>query len=296
MNEGNTPHPALLPVGEGTPGQSPGVQQRPLSHEERDGVKGGAPEMLAPNKTVSSATGVCVVIPVLNEEEAIGAVIERIPRAAVDEVIAADGGSKDRTAEIALKNGARVLNVGKGYGLACMEGARAAGDGCQILVYMDGDGSDFPEELPKLVAPLLAGTHDLVLATRAPGRREPGSMAWHQLAAGRLIGAFAGLLYGVRYTDMCAFRAIRRNALLALGMREMGYGWNLEMQLKAARAGLSILEVPLPYARRAGGRSKVAGSLTGSLRAGSRILLTFARVALQPVRRGVHPTGLPHGR
>ncbi|MGB9024958.1 MAG: glycosyltransferase family 2 protein, partial [Rhodomicrobium sp.] len=169
-------------------------------------------------------TGVCVVIPVLNEEEAIGAVIGRIPRAVVDEVIAADGGSKDRTVEIALKNGARVLNAGKGYGLACIEGARAAGDGCQILVYMDGDGSDYPEELPKLVAPLLAGTHDLVLATRALGEREPGSMAWHQLAAGWLIGALAGLLYGVRYTDMCAFRAIRRDALLALGMRETGYG------------------------------------------------------------------------
>jgi len=229
-----------------------------------------------------SVTGICVVIPVLNEEEAIGAVIERIPSTSVDEVIAADGGSKDRTAEIALKNGARVLNVGRGYGLACMEGARAAGDNCQILVYMDGDGSDFPEELPKLVAPLLAGTHDFVLATRAHRKREPGSMAWHQLAAGWLIGGLAGLLYGVRYTDMCAFRAIRRDALLALGMREMGYGWNLEMQMKAARAGLRILEIPMPYARRAGGRSKVAGSLRGTLRAGSRILLTFARVALRP--------------
>lgn len=241
-------------------------------------------------------TGVCVVIPVLNEEEAIGAVIGRIPRTAAGEVIAADGGSKDRTAEIALKNGARVLKVGRGYGLACMEGARAAGDSCQILVYMDGDGSDFPEELPKLVAPILAGTHDLVLATRAHGSREPGSMAWHQRAAGWLIGALAGVLYGVRYTDMCAFRAIRRNALLALGMREMGYGWNLEMQLKAARAGLRILEIPMPYARRAGGQSKVAGSLRGTLRAGSRILLTFARVALQPQSRAVAAKAPPHER
>jgi len=228
---------------------------------------------------------VCVVIPVLNEEEAIAAVIGRIPRALVDQIIVADGGSKDRTAQIALENGARVLNLGKGYGLACMEGARAAGDGCHILVYMDGDGSDLPEEIPKLIAPLLAGTYDLVVASRTRGEREPGSMGWHQLASGWLIGALAGLLYGLRYTDMCAFRAIRRDALLGLSMCEMSYGWNLEMQLKAARSGLRVLEIPVPYARRAGGRSKVAGSLSGTLRAGTRILLTFARVALGQASR-----------
>src|SRR5208337_4001521 len=162
---------------------------------------------------------------------------------------------------------------------ACMEGALAAGDSCRIVVYMDGDGADFPEELQKLAAPLLTGTHDFAIASRARGKREPGSMAWHQLASGRIIGALAGLLYGFRYTDMCAFRAIRRSALLALGMREMTYGWNLEMQMKAARSGLRILEIPVPYACRAGGQSKVAGSFSGTLRAGSRILLTFARIA-----------------
>jgi hypothetical protein len=121
-------------------------------------------------------------------------------------------------------------------------------------------------------------------------------MAWHQLASGFLIGALAGALYGFRYTDMCAFRAIRRDALLALGMQEMTYGWNLEMQMKAARARLRILEVPVPYARRAGGKSKVAGSIRGTLRAGSRILLTFARVALQPRRENIYRTGLLHDR
>jgi len=106
-------------------------------------------------------------------------------------------------------------------------------------------------------------------------------MAWHQLASGWLIGAAIGVLCGLRYTDMCAFRAIRRDALLSLGMREMTYGWNLEMQMKAARRGLRILEIPVPYSRRAGGRSKVAGSFYGSLRAGSRILLTLGRVAIE---------------
>jgi len=225
-------------------------------------------------------TGVCVVIPVVDEEASIGGVIERIPRDAVDEIIIADGGSKDRTIEIAKAKGARVLHAGKGYGRACLAGAVAASERSRIIVYMDGDGSDFPEELPKLVAPIAEGACDFVIASRARGRREQGSMAWHQLASGRAIGAMVGLLYGFRYTDMCAFRAIRRDALLSLGMREMTYGWNLEMQMKAAREGLRILEIPAPYARRAGGRSKVAGSLSGRLRAGSRILLTLSRVAL----------------
>lgn len=235
-------------------------------------------------RKLHGTTGVWIVIPVLNEEEAIGGVIERIPRDAVDGIIVADGGSKDRTAAVAEAKGARVLNAGKGYGRACMEGAKAAGDACSIVVYMDGDGSDFPEKLPKLVAPIEAGTHDFVIASRTRGKREPGSMAWHQLLSGRLIGAIAGLLYGFHYTDMCAFRAIRRDALLALDMQEMTYGWNLEMQLKAARARLRILEIPLPYARRAGGHSKVAGSIRGTVQAGSRILLTLARVALQSKR------------
>jgi glycosyltransferase involved in cell wall biosynthesis len=252
-----------------------------------------APDEASPR---SPPTGVFVIIPVLDEEEAIGGVIDRIPRGLVDGIIVADGGSKDRTAEIAMEKGARVIHAGKGYGRACIEGALAAGNGCRIVLYMDGDGSDFPEELAKLIAPVLAGTHDFVIASRTRGRREPGSMAWHQLVAGFVIGALAGALYGFRYTDMCAFRAIRRDALLALGMQELTYGWNLEMQMKAARARLRILEVPVPYARRAGGKSKVAGSIRGTLRAGSHILLTFARVALQPKPTDVHQTGLLHDR
>ena len=106
-------------------------------------------------------------------------------------------------------------------------------------------------------------------------------MAWHQLLAGRVIGALLGLIYGVRYTDMCALRAIRRDVLLQLGMREMTYGWNLEMQMRAARAALRVREVPVDYRCRIGGESKVAGSLSGSLRAGARILSTFARIALE---------------
>ena len=132
--------------------------------------------------------------------------------------------------------------------------------------------------LARIAGPVLEGEQDLVLASRTRGAREPGSMNWHQVLAGHLAGVAIGALYGVRYSDMCAYRAIRRDALERLGMREMTYGWNIEMQMKAARLGLRILEVPMPYRRRSGGASKVAGTLLGSLRAAARIAATFVRV------------------
>src|SRR6266508_271707 len=130
-----------------------------------------------------------------------------------------------------------------------------------------------------------SGRYDFVIGSRARGNREAGSIAWHQLAAGRLAGGAMRLLYGAGYTDMCAFRAIRRDALLELGMREMTYGWNLEMQMRAARAELRILEIPVDYRRRRGGNSKVAGSLIGTIRAGGRILATFVRISIETSRR-----------
>lgn len=217
----------------------------------------------------------------LNEVEAIARVIAEVPMDAAEVIIVADSGSTDGTQERAREAGATVLAVTeRGYGQACAAGAAAAPAGCGIIVFLDGDGSDRPELVPRLVAPIAAGTHDFVIASRARGQREPGSMSWHQLLAGRLAGSGINLLYGVPYTDMCAFRAIRRDSLKALGMAEMTYGWNLEMQMKAARAGLRILEVPVPYRRRLGGTSKVSCSLRGTVRAGWRIALTFCRVAL----------------
>ena len=130
---------------------------------------------------------------------------------------------------------------------------------------------------------------DFVIGSRARGKREPGSMAAHQILAGLIAGWLTGLLYGVRYTDMCALRAIRRDTLLGLGMRELSYGWNLEMQMRVARAGLRVLEVPVAYRRRRGGESKVAGSLRGSIKAGLRIVATFARVAMEPGRNRASP-------
>jgi len=223
---------------------------------------------------------IAVVIPTLNEADSIGAVVGALPRDLVGRVIVADGGSTDATAERARAAGAEVVAAGRGYGRACLAGAWAASE-ADIIVFMDGDGADDPASIAALVAPIRAGQFDFVIASRARGIREPGSIGWHQLLAGRLAGLAMRLLYGVRYTDMCAFRAIRRERLLALGMREMTYGWNIEMQMRAARAGLRILEIPVPYRRRIGGASKVAGSLSGTLRAGGRIIATFIRVARQ---------------
>ncbi|MGH7126517.1 MAG: glycosyltransferase family 2 protein [Stellaceae bacterium] len=224
---------------------------------------------------------VAVLIPTLNEEEPIGEVVRAVPRDVVDEIIVADSGSTDRTVERARAAGARVvMERQRGYGRACAAGARAACD-CDIIAFLDGDGSDRPELLPQLLAPILNGTHDFVIGSRTRGEREPGSMNALQIAAGYIAGALTRLLYGVTYTDMCAFRAIRRASLDRLGMREMTYGWNLEMQMRAARAGLRILEVPVAHRRRIGGASKVSGTVTGTLKAGLRIGATFARVALE---------------
>jgi glycosyltransferase involved in cell wall biosynthesis len=224
---------------------------------------------------------VAVVIPTLNEEEPIGEVVRAVPRAVVDEIVVADSGSSDRTVERARAAGARVVvERRRGYGRACAAGARATRD-CDIVVFLDGDGSDRPELIPQLLAPILDGTHDFVIGSRTRGEREPGSMNALQIAAGYTAGALTRLLYGVAYTDMCAFRAIRRASLDRLGMREMTYGWNLEMQMRAARAGLRILEMPIAHRRRMGGASKVSGTVTGTLKAGLRIGATFVRVAFE---------------
>ena len=227
---------------------------------------------------------VAVVIPTLNEAESIGAVIAALPRHLVDHIIVADGGSTDGTPQIARGAGAEVIAVGAGYGRACLAGAEAAGD-ADVLVFMDGDGADDPSAIEEMVAALRSGGYDFVIGSRTRGKREASSMAGHQILAGIVIGGLIRVLYGVHYTDMAAFRAIRRATLFQLGMREMTYGWNLEMQMRAARAGLRIMEIPVDYRRRSGGQSKVAGSLRGSIKAAARIIATFLRVAMERKRQ-----------
>jgi len=224
---------------------------------------------------------VSVVVPALNEEVPIGTVVREIIATAIPrEVIVVDNESTDRTAEKAKSAGARVISAPRGYGSACAAGVAAVSKDCDVIVFLDGDGSDVPALMPALLDPIGNGTHDFVIGSRTRGRREPGSMNFQQVFAGYLAGSLIRLLYGVRYTDMCAFRAIRRDALEKLDMREKTYGWNLEMQMKAAQIGLRILEVPVDHRRRAGGASKVSGTLRGTFLAGCRIVATFLRIAL----------------
>ena len=224
---------------------------------------------------------VSVIIIALNEEEAIASVINAVPKDLADEIVVVDNGSKDRTAEVARAAGARIVNEPiPGYGRAFRAGLRSISPECEIVVFLDGDGSDCPEMMDRLVTPISDGTADFVIGSRTRGARERGSMNFHQVLAGYCVGFVLRLLYGVHSTDMGPFRAIRRDTLDSLGLREETYGWPLEMQMRAAQARVRTMEVPVDYRRRAGGQSKIAGTIRGSFLAASRILFTLARLAI----------------
>jgi len=225
---------------------------------------------------------ISVIIAALNEEATIAQVIHSVPQNLVDEIVVVDNGSNDRTAEVASGAGARLVKEPiPGYGRAFRAGLRSISHKCEIVVFLDGDGSDCPEMMDRLVSPIIEGTADFVIGSRTRGRREHGSMNFHQLLAGYMVGFILRILYGVHSTDMGPFRAIRRDTLDRLGLREETYGWPLEMQMRAARARVRTIEVPVDYRRRAGGHSKIAGTVRGSVLAASRILITLARLAIQ---------------
>ncbi|MSP66755.1 MAG: glycosyltransferase family 2 protein [Alphaproteobacteria bacterium] len=230
------------------------------------------------------------IVPCLEEETAIGPVVAALLGHGINEVIVVDGGSRDRTAERAAAAGARVIvEPRRGYGRALLTGLAAVERAADIILFMDGDGSDRPEMIPAVLAPIRSGAAGLVLGSRLQGEREPGSLLWSRVIAGWLAGRLLRLVYGVRCTDMSPFRAIRLAALTRLGMGEESFGWNLEMQMRAAGAGLRMVEVPVGQRRRAGGVSKVSGNLAISAKVAWVLAKTFLRLA-RTLRREAQPT------
>ncbi|WP_158945443.1 glycosyltransferase family 2 protein [Granulicella sp. S190] len=223
---------------------------------------------------------ISVVIPALNEAESIGHVVSEMPWSLIAECVVVDNGSTDDTVLIAEAAGARVVRSPRGYGAACKAGSDAALSSSSILVFMDGDGSDLVADLPRLVGPIEAGDADFVIGSRIRGKREARSMLGSQVFAAHLVGTLLRLFQGVRYTDMGPFRAIRRTSLDELQMSELTYGWNLEMQIRAAQHKLRIREIAVDYRRRIGGISKVSGDMRASMKAAIRILGVLFRTGL----------------
>ena len=223
---------------------------------------------------------IAVVIPALNEEASIGQVIEAIPDW-VDDIVVADNGSTDRTAAVATSAGARVVDEPrKGYGQACLT-ALAALHACEIVVFVDGDLSDYPEQMDRLVTPIARNEADMVIGSRVRGRRERGALTPQARFGNWLSCRLIRLFWNVTYTDLGPFRAIRMSCLQRLRMQDRDYGWTVEMQVKAAQVGLRAIEVPVDYRKRIG-QSKVSGTIKGVVSAGTKILGTILLAAIRP--------------
>ncbi len=219
-----------------------------------------------------------VVIPALNEQESIGSVLAAVPYPFVNEVIVVDGGSSDGTAEVAQAAGAQVVvEVQRGYGRACSRGMNQAhGD---ILVFLDADGADDPAQLPDLIKPIQENQAEMVLGSRLLGEIAAGAMPWHQRFGNWLAAGLIRQLYGLPVTDLSPYRAVLRENLLSLNMSDMTFGWPTEMIVKGARAGWRIMEMPVSYSQRSGGRSKISGTLQGTVYAAYHILAVIFRYA-----------------
>lgn len=219
---------------------------------------------------------VSVIIPTHNEAQAIGRVLADLPSEIVTEIIVVDSNSRDGTPDIAARFGARVIREQRlGYGRACLTGLAAA-DSPDIVVFLDGDYSDRPSELPILLEPIVEGRADIVLGSRLAGGYVAGALPWHQVFGNRLAARLIRLLYGLNITDLGPFRAARADVLQALGLEEKSYGWAVEMILKGALTGFRVLEVPVSYHPRIG-KSKISGTLKGTIGAGWFILSLIVR-------------------
>lgn len=221
-----------------------------------------------------------LIIPALNEEEAIGRTLDQVPRELYRAIIVCDNGSHDRTAAVARAHGAIVVcETERGYGAACLRALQALPDGIDAVVFMDADASDDPTEAALLVAPIYDGRADFVIGSRTLGTAEPGSLLPHQILGNRLATWMMRALFGHRYSDLGPFRAIRMDALRKIDMRDRNYGWTIEMQIKALRHHLRVIEVPVSYRRRIG-VSKISGNWRASAAAGCKIFWTVIRLSL----------------
>jgi glycosyltransferase involved in cell wall biosynthesis len=228
----------------------------------------------------SPRPGAALIIPALNEEPAIGRTLDRVPRDLYRQIIVADNGSRDRTAEIARSRGATVvLEPERGYGAACLRAIGALAEEIEVVVFMDADASDDPAEAVLLLEPIYTGRADLVIGSRTLGNAQTGALLPHQIFGNRLATALIRVGFGHRYTDLGPFRAIRAESLRKLEMRDRNYGWTIEMQIKALRHGLRVMEVPVSYRRRVG-VSKISGNWRASLAAGVKIIWTVFRLAI----------------
>jgi glycosyltransferase involved in cell wall biosynthesis len=235
----------------------------------------------APSRAFRRQAVVSAIIPCLDEEAAIGRVVTAVLQQGVTEVIVVDSASQDRTAERAAAAGARVIiESQRGYGRAIQTGMAAVRDDAEILVFLDGDGSDPAEFIPDLISPILAGKAVFVLGSRVRGSRERGSLSPQQIIAAYVGNLLLRLVYGARFSDLSPFRAIRRNELSRLGMSELTYGWNLEMLMRVAAAELPALEIAVGQRRRIGGVSKVSGNFVAGIKAACSMAKTFTRLAL----------------
>jgi glycosyltransferase involved in cell wall biosynthesis len=245
-------------------------------------------ESSAPRPSAHRPAVVSAIIPCLEEEAAVAGVVASVFAQNVSEVIVVDGGSQDRTADRAAGEGARVIvEPRRGYGRAIQAGIAAVRRDAEILVFLDGDGSDPVEFIPDLVSPIIAGQAVFVLGSRVRGVRERGSLTPQQVIAAHVGRLLLRLVYGTRFSDLSPFRAIRRDALDRLGMSDMTYGWNLEMLMRVAAADLPAREIAVGQRRRVGGVSKVSGNFIAGINAAYSMATTFVRLALR-LRRQTH--------